>query len=87
MILSKNIDSIVKVNENMVIKKIYDFLKLYYNDLKVISIKILDDDVYLYIDQKNTKTQKLLVQMQQEIKKYIFNEYNVKIKKVNIITL
>ncbi len=87
MSLNTETKSSVKLKKNLILKKIYKFLKFYYKEIKVISIEIIEDQVYLYIDNRHRLNNDDVVELQTSVKKYANNEFALNILKVNIINL
>ncbi len=87
MVIREESNSKVVIKEIVVIKKIHNFIEFFNPEIKILSINLKNEILELYIDNCSTVLQTEIYNLQKDIAIYLSNEFQIKIDKVNVISI
>ncbi len=87
MVIREESNSKVVIKEIAVIKKIHNFIEFFNPEIKILSINLKNEILELYIDNCSTVLQTEIYNLQKDIAIYLSNEFQIKIDKVNVISI
>lgn len=87
MIIKDTEETTVRIKKIVVLKCLYKYIKNELSDVKVLSLDLIDNELYIYIDSKKVILNTLLKDLQKMSNKYLKNEFGINIDRVNITVM
>ncbi len=87
MVIKEESNSKVVIKEIAIIKKIHNFIEFFNPEIKILSINLKGDILEIYINNCSTVLQTEIQNIQKDITIYLSNEFEIKLDKVNVISI
>ncbi len=87
MVIKEESNSKVVIKEIAIIKKIHNFIEFFNPEIKILSINLKGDILEIYINNCSTVLQTEIQNIQKDITIYLSNEFEIKLGKVNVISI
>lgn len=87
MIVREEMSSKVTIKEIAVIKKVHNFIEFFNPNIKILSIDLKEEILTIHMDNCSSVLQAEIYNLQKDIILYLDNEFQINLKKVNVISI